>query len=191
MASRCCGKRLSLRNQYDTQTPRASLSKQDCYAVHICLRAVRRPVPHRGGTSSRHETMHSAGFENVRRKFRYQESAPEDVKRFLRNSPRTPPTPLSELRAEVFVTLTPAQDTLQAVLRYRFHPRTRVAMAIRVAAPPWDQRVRRVGRVPLCRWRQQSKLRPIRLRVSRDRLARPRTASFATAASGQTPRPDQ
>src|SRR4029077_4464676 len=42
MASRCCGNRLSLPNQYDTQTPRASLSSSAARKPRY-FRAVRRP----------------------------------------------------------------------------------------------------------------------------------------------------
>ena len=63
MASRCCGSRLSLPNQYDTKTPRARPSERDCQAVCFSLRAVRCPSRFPRGICSRHENIQSAGIE--------------------------------------------------------------------------------------------------------------------------------
>src|SRR5580693_324953 len=57
MASRACGNRLSLRNQYDTKTPRAS-------ACRVCC-PVRPDARKLAGLNSRHEKIHSVGFELI------------------------------------------------------------------------------------------------------------------------------
>src|ERR1700726_1185797 len=61
MASRCCGNRLSLRNQYDTKTPRES-SLWPWEAVFRAVRCLSRCVV---GTSSRHESISQRGFRNT------------------------------------------------------------------------------------------------------------------------------
>src|SRR5713226_2319506 len=65
MASRCCGSRLSLPNQYDTKTPRASLLVCGRQGAALFFRAVRRPSRDSPGTASRHESKHSVGLENI------------------------------------------------------------------------------------------------------------------------------
>jgi hypothetical protein len=60
MASRCCGNRLSLRNQYDTKTPRASLSLGGPGRPWSARRLSRSTLE----TYSRHES-------NAHRAFRY------------------------------------------------------------------------------------------------------------------------
>src|SRR5277367_66502 len=64
MASLACGRRLSLRNQYDTKTPRARIffccARQTDGTV---IRAIRRPSREKPGTCSRHEKSYSVGFE--------------------------------------------------------------------------------------------------------------------------------
>jgi hypothetical protein len=56
MASRPCGNRLSLRNQYDTKTPRASTFSQGFPPDPAQLIQL-------AGLNSRHEKIHSVGFE--------------------------------------------------------------------------------------------------------------------------------
>jgi hypothetical protein len=55
---------LSLRNQYDTKTPRARIffccARQTDGTV---IRAIRRPSREKPGTCSRHEKSYSVGFE--------------------------------------------------------------------------------------------------------------------------------
>ena len=55
MASRACGNRLSLRNQYDTETPRASACRASC--------PVRPDAIGLAELNSRHEKIYSVGFE--------------------------------------------------------------------------------------------------------------------------------
>src|SRR6266478_3894605 len=55
-ASRACGNRLSLRNQYDTKTPRASTFSQGFLPDPAQLTRL-------AGLNSRHEKIHSVGFE--------------------------------------------------------------------------------------------------------------------------------
>src|SRR5260370_16955006 len=64
MASRCCGNRLSLPNQYDTKTPRASLSLATAGGRSVSGLFVARPalLP---GTVSRHESDAQRGSRNV------------------------------------------------------------------------------------------------------------------------------
>jgi len=64
MASRCCGNRLSLPNQYDTKTPRASLSLAAARRPRY-FTAVRRPPGILPGTVSRHESHAQRGSRNV------------------------------------------------------------------------------------------------------------------------------
>jgi hypothetical protein len=58
MASRACGNRLSLRNQYDTKTPRASILSQG---------SAPDPAPFRltGRTKLASRKIHSVGFEQT------------------------------------------------------------------------------------------------------------------------------
>jgi len=56
MASRACGNRLSLRNQYDTKTPRAS-------TFSWAFRPLRPNLTTLAELNSRHEKMHSVGFK--------------------------------------------------------------------------------------------------------------------------------
>src|ERR1700731_1089215 len=62
MASLACGKRLSLRNQYDTKTPRASflLRSSNGWRVYQSESSL---VPREAGTCSRHEKIFSVGIE--------------------------------------------------------------------------------------------------------------------------------
>jgi len=63
MASRACGNRLSLRNQYDTKTPRASPFFQGFPPAPA-------RVDYTTGLNSRHEKIHSVGFEWTPKKSR-------------------------------------------------------------------------------------------------------------------------
>src|ERR1700681_1857719 len=65
MASRCCGNRLSLRNQYDTQTPRES--SLFLWPWEAGFRAVRRLSRCVVETSSRHESNSQRGFQILRK----------------------------------------------------------------------------------------------------------------------------
>src|SRR5271155_4855051 len=49
MANRACGKRLSLRNQYDTKTPRASVFLCARQTDGAFIRAIRRPSREKPG----------------------------------------------------------------------------------------------------------------------------------------------
>ena|ERR1700686_1343778 len=69
MASLACGKRLSLRNQYDTKTPRASVLLLRSSNGRRFPQGGSPPVPREAGTCSRHEKNLQRGFRNVRRKF--------------------------------------------------------------------------------------------------------------------------
>src|SRR5580704_8617985 len=63
MASLPCGRRLSLRNQYDTKTPRASAfccARQTDGAV---IRAIRRPSREKPGPARVTKKICSVGFE--------------------------------------------------------------------------------------------------------------------------------
>src|SRR5579864_458729 len=66
MASRCCGNRLSLRNQYDTKTPRESLL---CVALggHRSARRLSRSTLE---TYSRHESNAQRAFRNSEKIFK-------------------------------------------------------------------------------------------------------------------------
>src|SRR5579859_4146148 len=66
MASRCCGNRLSLRNQYDTKTPRESLL---CVALggHRSTRRLSRSTLE---TYSRHESNAQRAFRNSEKFFK-------------------------------------------------------------------------------------------------------------------------
>src|SRR5579872_5130616 len=85
MASLACGRRLSLRNQYDTKTPRAMLfccARQTDGAV---IRAIRRPSREKPGPARVTKKIFSVGFEmsveNFSRKERTKNSlrAPESL----------------------------------------------------------------------------------------------------------------
>src|SRR5580692_10159352 len=68
MASLACGSRLSLRNQYDTKTPRARISF--CCARQTdgtVIRAIRRPSHEKPGHARVTKKL-QRGFRNVRRK---------------------------------------------------------------------------------------------------------------------------
>src|SRR6266852_5725096 len=92
MASRCCGNRLSLPNQYDTKTPRASLSLAAAGGRSVSGLFVARPalLP---GTVSRHESDAQRGSRNVLGEIS-QISAKKNFEIILRSSPdrRTPPS---------------------------------------------------------------------------------------------------
>src|SRR5690348_14931703 len=57
MASLACGNRLSLRNQYDTKTPRASRPLTACQSAawQTVFQGGESPVPREAGTCSRHK----------------------------------------------------------------------------------------------------------------------------------------
>src|SRR5580700_5042188 len=63
MASLACGKRLSLRNQYDTKNP-----ARECFLLRSSNgrrfpQGDSSPIPRGAGTCSRHEKIYSVGFE--------------------------------------------------------------------------------------------------------------------------------
>jgi hypothetical protein len=63
MANLACGNRLSLRNQYDTKTPRASVFLFRPSNGRRFPQGCSSPVPRETGTCSRHEKIYSVGFE--------------------------------------------------------------------------------------------------------------------------------
>src|SRR5580658_1506298 len=63
MASLACGRRLSLRNQYDTKTPRASVFLLRPSNGRRFPQGDSSPVPREARTCSRHEKIYSVGFE--------------------------------------------------------------------------------------------------------------------------------
>src|SRR4029077_13924319 len=81
MASRCCGNRLSLRNQYDTKTPRASLSLGGPGRPRSARRLSRSTLE----TYSRHESNAQRAFRNPEKIFQIsrEENFPE---KFLRSA---------------------------------------------------------------------------------------------------------
>ena len=103
MASRCCGNRLSLRNQYDTKTPRASLYSlwpweaigllAACLDLHSRLTRVTNP-------------MHSVRFDILRKssKISREENLPE---KFLRSA--RPPDSVLRTPGRVIVNVTSAR----------------------------------------------------------------------------------
>ena len=68
MVSLACDKRLSLRNQYDTKTPRASFLLRSSNRRRF-YQGESSPAPREAGTCSRHEKNLQRGFRNVRPKF--------------------------------------------------------------------------------------------------------------------------
>src|SRR6266849_2083971 len=117
MASRCCGSRLSLPNQYDTKTPRASLLVCGRQGAALFFRAVRRPSRDSPGTASRHESKRSVGSKMSLEKF--QILAKEKFRKFLRSS--RPLDSAFRTSAKVNVNVTPGEDKPQAVPKDRFH----------------------------------------------------------------------
>src|SRR6266852_9506412 len=117
MASRCCGSRLSLPNQYDTKTPRARILVCGRQGAALFFRAVRRPSRDSPGTASRHESKHSVGSKMSLEKF--QILAKEKFRKFLRSS--RPPDSAFRTSAKVNVNVTPGEDKPQAVRKDRFH----------------------------------------------------------------------
>src|ERR1700738_532918 len=122
MASRCCGSRLSLPNQYDTKTPRASLSvaaarRPRCFSGLFVARPEIRPGPSR---VTNH--IHSVGLEISLEKF------PNFRQRKIsKNSFRAFPNAglcLPNL-GQVLENVTSAEGKPQVVLKYRFHSGTR------------------------------------------------------------------
>jgi hypothetical protein len=63
MANRACGKRLSLRNQYDTKTPRASVLFVRPFYRSAFFRAARRPSREKPGHARVTNKIFSVGFE--------------------------------------------------------------------------------------------------------------------------------
>src|SRR5438045_6372384 len=104
MASRCCGSRLSLPNQYDTKTPRA----RTCWRLLAAAFSVRPFVAHpetRPGRYSRHDCDLQRGFLKILRRF------PNFAKRkILKNSSELPTAgPCLPNLSEVFENVTSAR----------------------------------------------------------------------------------
>jgi hypothetical protein len=75
MANLACGKRLSLRNQYDTKTPRASVICCARQTDGAFLRAIRRPSREKPGHARVTKKIYSVGFEmSVENLFRKKDS---------------------------------------------------------------------------------------------------------------------
>src|SRR5713101_1521702 len=116
MASRCCGNRLSLPNQYDTKTPRASLSLATAGGRSVSGLFVARPalLP---GTVSRHESDAQRGSRNVLGEIS-QISAKKNFEIIFGALP-TAGLCLPNL-GQVLENVTPTRGKPQAVRKYRF-----------------------------------------------------------------------
>src|ERR1700738_3435093 len=120
MASRCCGSRLSLPNQYDTKTPRASLWLAAARKPRY-LRAVRRPPRDLARDVSRHELDAQRG-SSVDIEMSLEKFPKFRQRKILKNSFAASHPPDSAFRpsARVLENVTFGEVKPQAVPKYRF-----------------------------------------------------------------------
>src|ERR1700676_5503807 len=116
MASRCCGSRLSLPNQYDTKTPRASLSSAAARSRTLSGLFVARPGIYPGPSRVTNQ-VHSVGLEmSLEKSLKFRQR--KISKSFFGAS--RPPDLAFRTSALVLENVAPAEGKPQAVLKYRF-----------------------------------------------------------------------
>src|SRR2546421_12563778 len=116
MASRCCGSRLSLPNQYDTKNPARETLGGGRWQPRCSMGPVRCPSRYRLGKYSRHEYTSQRGFRKYPEKIS-KISRKKNFEKFLRSA--RPPDPALRTPAKVFENVTSGKDKPQAVLWYR------------------------------------------------------------------------
>jgi len=131
MASRCCGNRLSLPNQYDTQTPARVSRCGHQEAASTSGPFVARP-DHFSGTLSRHESVARRWYRNGPSR-NSTISAKKNLDKILRAF--RPPDLCLANSGQVLENVAPAEGLPQAVHKYRFlHGTSSASQAITPSA---------------------------------------------------------